>query len=162
MGDFLGNESSFRYVRNLAGNPPRRRSASLVGTRWRAVTSETAIALFAKAQRQRGDLSPSGCAFAHGLLRESARRRGCSPAEPRCSPEATALPGGGTVRGHTPGSRPRDATSVPSDRSGGLVILPAAWPPRAAKGNDGDFGRIVSDQTTRSIALSRRFEATLR
>jgi hypothetical protein len=32
---------------------------------------------------------------------------------------------------------------VPSDRSGGPVLLRLAWPPRAAKGNAGDSGRIV-------------------
>src|SRR6266508_5219069 len=56
-------------------------------------------------------------------------KRGCSVAKPRCSPEATALPGGGTVRGHTPSSQPNDAASVPSDRSGGPEFLRTAWPP---------------------------------
>ena len=82
------------------------------------------------------------CAFAHDLLREAVRRRGCSAAQPKCSTEVTALPGGGTVRGHTPNIRLRDAVSVPSDRSGGLAFLWAAWPPRAAKGNAGDSGRL--------------------
>ena len=48
------------------------------------------------------------------LLREAVPPPGLqSPAAPRCSPEATALPGGGAVRGHTPNSRTRDAAAVP-------------------------------------------------
>src|SRR6266508_1342920 len=82
-------------------------------------------------------------------------KRGCSVAKPRCSPEATALPGGGTVRGHTPSSQPNDAASVPSDRSGGPEFLRTAWPPRAAKGIADDSGRIVREEIpTRGLPAS--------
>jgi len=47
----------------------------------------------------------------------------------------------------------RKAVSVPSDRSGGLVSLRAAWPPRAAEGSDGDSGRILRDEMPKAGSL---------
>ena len=152
MSDFFTNESSFLtsakrgYPADSPENSPRRRALLPRRHATAGRDRRTGRRSVAKAQSQRGDRGsvvvrlrsrpPSG---------RRSRRRGCSAAKPECSPEATALPGGGTVRGHTPSSRPNDTASVPSDRSGGPELLRAAWPPRAAEGNAGDSGRIVRD-----------------
>ncbi len=127
-----------------------------------------AVALSRRRSRSEAKGSLWWCAFAHGLSPGGGPAAGAAVGlKPECSPEATALPGGGTVRGHTPSSRLQVASSVPSDRSGGSVLLRAAWPPRAAKGDAGDSGRIVRDEITnlptyRLHQPSRRFEAKLR
>ncbi len=115
-----------------------------VSTSWQVLGT---VALSRRRSRSEAIGSLWWFAFAHGLLREAVPPPSLQLGKTVCSPEATALPGGGTVRGHTPSSRPRGDASVPSDRSGGRYLSVPAWPPRAAKGNAGDSGRIVRDET---------------
>src|SRR6266540_5561135 len=152
MSDFFTNELSSLgrearlCHRILLTTRPGVGPAPLVGTRRRAAMGEPAVALSRRRSRSEAIGSLWWFAFAHGLLREAVPPPSLQLGKTVCSPEATALPGGGTVRGHTPSSRPNDAASVPSDRSGGPVSFHAARPPRAAKGNAGDFGRVFREE----------------
>ncbi len=152
MGAFFANESSFSNRYGLLGDRIWRKThlgvgpASLVGTRRLGVTEKPAVALSRRRSRSGATGSLSCAPSLTAASGKRFRRRGYSVAKPGCSPEAQALPGGGPVRGHTPNSPTRDVASVPSDRSGGLGAVQAAWPPRAAKGNAGDSGRILRDE----------------
>ncbi len=152
MSDFFTNELSSLgrearlCHRILLTTRPGVGPAPLVGTRRRAAMGEPAVALSRRRSRSEAIGSLWWCAFAHGPLREAVPPPGLQRGH------AGVKPGGDGVgrRRHCPRAHAKlsnnDAASAPSDRSGGPEFLRAAWPPRAAKGNAGDSGRIVRDE----------------
>ena len=170
MSDTFTNESSFLVGSDrkpLSGSRfttrPGVGPASLVGTRRPGRDRTTGPSLGAQSQSQGGAGFCVVCSFAHRLLGRRSRRRGSSPAICHCGARRRRrCPAAALSEGTRHDLEKGTLLLCPSDRSGGPESPGAAWPPRAAKGNDGDSGRIVSDKMPTSAILPRRFEAKLR
>ncbi len=158
----------------FANRRPREFKPGLDGgvlTSWQVLG---AVALSRRRSRS-GATGSQWCApsFTASFGRRS-RRRGCSVAKPGCSPEATALPGGGTVRGHklrrtpsprleTLGRRSRSECLRPKAARSSSVRPGRRVPPRAMPATPGGlFDTRYRRADSPASSTTRRFEARLR